>query len=315
MEPALIPLPDFRLPHHPNAPLNLNNLPLSIISTENFSDQSTTTNLSVPIGLATILYNWCPDALAAFLDLDAWFSLTWNLSLAGGTADETQLEIGRVGNQITFGTLNAKGEKWLLMLTYNIAMEESSSSNHQRGAWIPNGKESMHGDDDVTAAAEIERLGREWVAQMLVQKRWQTGKKMRHRFFVEYAPMDDVWGDGIAMNPHWLYKSLCLDECTTCTAKNVALQRCGRCGTATYCSGACQRRDWAVHKAICGMSLVDRGQALRVSEKGGLIMWDQDKTFAEEGSGEVARNPNFREPQLRRVRVKRGSVDGEMNRG
>ena len=197
------------------------------------------------------------------------------------------------------------------MLTFNIALD-----GEKRGAWVPNGKESMQGDDDVTDVAEIERLGREWVAQMLVEKRWETGAKMRHRFFVEYAPMDDVWGDGIAMNPHWLYKSLDLNECTTCgtTAReNIALQRCGRCGTASYCSADCQRRDWAVHKGFCGMSLEERGQVLRITEKGGLIMWDSERMFAEEGSGEMSRNPNFREPQLKRARSRSGSGDGQMN--
>lgn len=148
---------------------------------------------------------------------------------------------------------------------------------------------------------------------MLGERRWETGKKMVHRFFVEYAPMDDVWGDGIAMNPHWLYKALSLDECTTCGGKEAMLQRCARCGTATYCSGSCQRRDWAVHKDVCNMSLEDRGQVLRITQKGGLIMWDCDKIFAEEGSGEMSRNPNFVEPQFRRVRAKSVSADGQVD--
>lgn len=29
------------------------------------------------------------------------------------------------------------------------------------------------------------------------------------------------------------------------------LSRCSRCKTARYCSGACQKADWAVHKAEC----------------------------------------------------------------
>ncbi|CAO2654615.1 Nn.00g113480.m01.CDS01 [Neocucurbitaria sp. VM-36] len=297
MESILIHLNEFRLPDHPNATLNLDASPLSIVDIKNFTSQSDTTNLTPAIGIATTLYNWCPDALSAFLDLDAWFSLTWNLSLNDASPNETRLEIGRVGNQITFGSLNNNGENWTLMLTYNITMEGS-----ERGVWVPNVKESMQGQEDITSTEEIDRLGREWVREALLARRWETGKKIRHRFFVEYAPMDDVWSDGIRMNPHWLYKSLDLTECTTCRKRNVELQRCGRCGTATYCSGDCQRRDWAVHKDICALSMEDRGQALAITEKGGLIMWDVEKTFAEVGSGEESRNANFVEPQKRRVR-------------
>jgi hypothetical protein len=126
---------------------------------------------------------------------------------------------------------------------------------------------------------------------------------------------DDVegWGgDGILMNPHWLYEGLDLGVCCACAAYNdtsssssesifwaprqtdtdtltqtdaekdkekkdvkekgegVKLNRCGRCGTAAYCSPACQRRDWAVHKAVCGLPLLERGKMLKIVEKVGL---------------------------------------------
>jgi len=292
-------LDDFRLPDHPDAALHVDRLPLSVVDIETFTDNADSSNLTAAVGIATVLYNWCPDALVAFLDLDAWFSFTWSLAIQQGEPDETNIEIGRVGNQITFGTLDKDGDNWTLMLTYNISM-----GGPDRGAWIPNPKESMEGDDDVTDPKEIDRSSQSFAGDLVLQKRWSTGKKMRHRFYVEYAPMD-VWGDGIPMNPHWLYKSLGLTECTTCASQaslERPLQRCGRCGTATYCSNACQRRDWAVHKHICSLSLEDRGQMLAITEKGGLINWAPEKTFAVEGSGEQSKNPNFAEPQLKRWR-------------
>lgn len=300
-------LDSFRLPEYPDASLNLDRNPLSIVDNETFNPEAHGNDLTVPIGLATILHNWCPDALAAFLDFDAWFSMTLILSLQEGEPSETKIEIGRVGNQITFGALDATGDNWTLMLTYNVALE-----GEERGAWIANPKESMEGERDVVDVEEIERLGRAFVKELVEKKRWQTGKKIKHRFFVEYAPMD-IWGDGIPMNPHWLYKSLDLSTCTSCGTsalessaksdnKKVSLQRCGRCGTATYCSDTCQRADWAVHKNICNMSMEDRGQALKITEKGGLINWDPTKTMVEEGSQEESDNPNFAEPQLKRAR-------------
>lgn len=296
----LILLDEFRLPDYPSARLTLDRSPLAIVDTEDCSEGIESSDLTVPIGLTTVLYNWCPEALAAFLDLDAWFSMTWNVSIQDGELYETRIEIGRVGNQVTFGTLDKDGENWTLMLTYNITMDGPG-----RGKWNPNPKECMEGDDGVIDLERIDQLGKECVKELVVKKRWETGRKIRHRFYVEYAPMD-VWGDGIRMNPHWLYRSLDLGECTSCrTTSNtdhaLPLQRCSRCGTATYCSDSCQRKDWAIHKDICNVSMEDRGQALKITENGGLIGWDPKRTFAEIESLELSKNPNFCESQTKRV--------------
>lgn len=48
------------------------------------------------------------------------------------------------------------------------------------------------------------------------------------------------------------------------------------------------------------MRMEDRGQALTITQKGGLIGWDTSKTMAEEGSEEPSKNPNFAEQQLKR---------------
>ena len=301
MKVKVIYLDDFRLPDYTDARLTLDGVSIAVVDTESFDEGSTTSNLTVPIGITTVLYKWFPDALAAFLDLDAWFSFTWNLSIQEGEPNETRIEIGRVGNQITFGVLDKDGDNWTLMLTYNITMD-----GPERGRWVPNPKESMQGDEDITDPNQINQLGADFVKNLVLQKRWETGRRMRHRFFIEYAPMD-VWGDGIKMNPHWLYRSLDLNECTTCKAtveadKMSFLQRCGRCGTATYCSDTCQRKDWAVHKDLCNMSMEDRGQALKITERGGLINWDPERMFAKDGCAEESKNPYFAVPQRRRSR-------------
>lgn len=327
MTTKIIPLADFRLPDYPDAPLNLNGAPLSIVDTSSLPEGSGTsndTNITPAIAIATLLYKWHPNALAAFLDLDAWFSMTWSLSIAPGTPSGSKIEIGRIGNQITFGSLDSNGDNWKLMLTYNIVLEEEAEEDatkegenkeqkRTRGEWIPNPKESMIGERDVTSPSIINALAQKFLEKCVREKRWETSKKMKHSFCVEYAPMD-VWGDGIPMSPHWLYKNLNLSSCTTCgkhstednnnnNTDTVSLQRCGRCGTATYCSDACQRGDWAVHKDVCQMSMEDRGQAIKLVEKGGLIRWDEDKMFAKEGEGEMSRNPNFETPQRKRTRV------------
>ncbi|KAF1831005.1 hypothetical protein BDW02DRAFT_75734 [Decorospora gaudefroyi] len=291
---TLIPLPSFRLPDYPDTPLHLNGAPLSILNTTT----TTTTTLTPATGLSTILYNWHPNTLSALLDPDAWFSLTWTRS-----APQQTIEIGRIRNQITFGTLSADGTTWLLMLSYNIV-----PSGPARGTWVPNCGESMQGCDFVAGPELVDELAQELLTRLLRERVWETGKGVVHRFYVEYAAMEDVWGDGIAMSPHWLYEAPQLVRCTNCGCGAedglLALKRCGRCGTAAYCSDWCQRVDWKVHKHICGMSLEERGQALRISGKGGLVAWGEREGV----EGEESANPNFERPQRKR---RRGGVRDE----
>ncbi|USP78936.1 norsolorinic acid reductase [Curvularia clavata] len=320
MDPKLIPLSDFRIPDYPSAPLTLNGAPLSIVDTTTLPSGNASNNglskITPAIGLATLLYKWHPHALTAFLDFDAWFSMTWTLTISPGDPSGSKIEIGRIGNQITFGSLDSSGENWKLMLTYNVVLEDEdddvdvdadgeggagSEKSRKRGTWIPNTKESMIGERDVTSPALIERLAEKFVQKLVCERRWETGKGMKHAFCVEYAPMD-VWGDGIPMSPHWLYKALDLSTCTACGVQGVELQRCGRCGTATYCSDKCQKGDWAVHKSVCQMSLEDRGQAIKLAEKGGLVRWDEEKTCARE-EGEWSQIPYFEVKQRKRVRL------------
>ncbi|KAH0288345.1 hypothetical protein M436DRAFT_40732 [Aureobasidium namibiae CBS 147.97] len=299
MGPKLLSVDSTRIPGFPGAPIHLDRAPLRIIddADANFDKDTDTNDLTTAIGITNVLYRWCPFALHAFLDIDAWFSFTWTLTIQ----DEMKIEIGRVENQITIGTLDAAGEKWTLMLTFNITTE-----GPQRGAWVPNPGESMLGDNDLTDPAQIDRLGREFVRDLCLKERWTTGKKMQHQLFVEYALMDP-FSDGIPMNPHWLYKSLDLSLCTKCGIHKDAksLQRCGRCGTAAYCCPSHQKQDWPVHKSICNMSLEDRGQMLKISQNDGLIGWDLSKTVFDEDEDDeetLCKNPNFVTPQLKRAR-------------
>jgi hypothetical protein len=69
--------------------------------------------------------------------------------------------------------------------------------------------------------------------------------------------------------------------------------------------------DWAVHKHICSLSLEDRGQMLAITEKGGLIGWDPERTFAIKNIGEGSKNPNFATPQLKRCRRSTAAIPAE----
>ncbi|RMZ72468.1 zinc finger domain-containing [Pyrenophora seminiperda CCB06] len=261
----LLPLPDFRIPHYPTSPLYLNQKPLSIYSLplpSSFSLTTTTTattsieqrpSIDPATAIATILYNWHPLALTAFLDLDAWFSLTWSAVTKG---------------QPRTGT----GE-----------------GGEGRG---------------VGGKAGVDALAQEVLGLMLEERIWENSTKSARRkwgFSVEYAPGMDTWGDGLVIDPRWLYSPIDLQRCTACSSSpspsspsppsQQKLQRCGRCGTASYCNDTCQRSDWKVHSVVCKLGLEERGTAIKVVEKGGLVRWDEGRLFAgskgeEGGEGE-----------------------------
>ncbi|GIZ45067.1 hypothetical protein CKM354_000825100 [Cercospora kikuchii] len=270
---ALLQLRDFGIPERPDKALRLDGQPLSIVDEETFNAECDSSALTPATGVATVLYNWCPEALLALLDTENWFSFTWTLTINQGEDNETKFEIGRIRQQVTMGILDKEG-LWKVMVTYDMTSTEHESTE---SSWQPNMEETMVDDKNVEDAAEVRRLGVSFVKDMILHRRWLTGKKMRHEFFVESPHIGmDPWEDGMRMNPRWLYESLDLSKCSTCTSaaeSHKSLNRCGRCGTAAYCSSACQQRDWPVHKAVCTMSMEDRGKALHYSQHGGLANW------------------------------------------
>ncbi|USW51988.1 Putative Zinc finger, MYND-type [Septoria linicola] len=275
MATSVVPLPNLRIPGRPQKALALGGEPLSIYDENVFGEDAEQLEVKAPIGIATVLYKWCPEALFALLDVENWFSFTWTLTIAQCTEDESKIEIGRIRDQVTFGSLDKDG-LWKTMITFQMSNADSGSVD---GPWLPNMEETMLDEINIKDPAEIERITESFIKDIITERRWLTGKKVRHDFFIESPKIGmDPWEDGMKMNPHWLYESLDLTKCTTCSTSGspgTALNRCGRCGTAAYCSSACQQRDWPVHKAVCSMSTEDRGKALHYSQHGGLVGWDE----------------------------------------
>ena len=92
MDSQITSLSDFRLPDYPDAALRLNGSLLSVIDPSPLTPEASEI-ITPAIGLAAVLYRWHPNALAAFLELDAWFSsssvisttaLAWSLGEPGG---------------------------------------------------------------------------------------------------------------------------------------------------------------------------------------------------------------------------------------
>lgn len=240
--------------------------------------------------------------------------MTWIVNLEDG---KTKLEIGRIRNLVTVGKLVVEeeggkekdGEEedaedcWEVVFGFDISPTTGNAGNEETesvggggdgggGTWQPNLEESMLSGVNISSASGVDKLAIDFLTSIIVQKRYETGKGIKHEFFIESEKllgMMDPFGDGIAMDPRWLYEGLDLGRCTACGCLEQTqkkLSRCGRCGTAAYCSGVCQKRDWAVHKAVCGMDTETRGKALYLSSKGGVVGWEPDDDEEEEEDGE-----------------------------
>ena len=64
----------------------------------------------------------------------------------------------------------------------------------------------------------------------------------------------------------------CAGPCARCREATAA-KRCGRCKLARYCSAACQRADWPLHKTVCahvarGVGMLDELREARRQEQG-----------------------------------------------
>ncbi|PPJ54978.1 hypothetical protein CBER1_05640 [Cercospora berteroae] len=191
---ALLRLHDFAIPGRPDKTLRLDGQPLSIVDEKTFNAECDSSALTPAIGVATVLYNWCPEALLALLDTESWFSFTWTLTINQGEDNETKFEIGRIRQQVTMGTLEKEG-LWKVMVTYDMT---STGHESMKCPWQPNIEETMVDDKNVEDAAEVHRLGVSFVEDMILHRRWLTGKRMRHEFFVESPHIGmDPWEDGM----------------------------------------------------------------------------------------------------------------------
>ena len=62
--------------------------------------------------------------------------------------------------------------------------------------------------------------------------------------------------------------------CQTCVVVDSNLKTCSKCKQAYYCSVDCQKKDWARHKPLCGIS---QGKELTIYDK--LVTQEIDRIF------------------------------------
>ncbi|SMQ49988.1 unnamed protein product [Zymoseptoria tritici ST99CH_3D7] len=279
-EARILPFYSLRIPTYPEHALHLDDSPLQIISHrpdpgETIPSATPPEGFTPAIAIATILYNWHPDALLAFLDTRTWVTFTWNLRLGDGR----QIEIGRVRGRVMVGELDAK-EEWTWATAWDMTKSGKEDDDDDEDGWFE-GKWVVDCRDSFLNAVsaqgktleEVNSHARRELWDWILASRWETGKKLRHHLFVESAALGvDAWSDGLQISPHWLYRAMDLGRCTFCGREGgEGLKKCRKCGTATYCGVECQKGDWKVHKGVCGMGLEERGKALFYSRgEGGL---------------------------------------------
>ena len=79
--------------------------------------------------------------------------------------------------------------------------------------------------------------------------------------------------------------------CVMCRAPSP--HRCGGCGAAKYCSAACQKRHWPVHKAACQVDRAASGGRLAPGREAEVYAVDGNCLHGGPPPSEVAASPVF----------------------
>ena len=230
--------------------LLISGAPLSIVDHTQFDEDTDKTSLTAAIGVATTLWNWCPNALRAWLDRAAYYSCEWACRRHQGTPLQHTILLARNDRHISLGYYNYDVE---LILGCDFGMPEDG------GPWIPlSGTLSV---GPVRNEARWPAIGQMLARDLLYNPTWQAGRNISHEFIVgdqngwhASYPSDAGATSKGEVDPHWLYHPRTSDICQRCYRPEDltrVLRKCTRCKAARYCSVLCQESDWAAHKGVC----------------------------------------------------------------
>ncbi|THZ31339.1 zf-MYND-domain-containing protein [Aureobasidium pullulans] len=146
----------------PGLNLSIDGSPVQIVDLSNFDEDVDHTKLTAAQGAATVLYNWHPNALRAFLDVERYPHMDFIIHEPRfGTSTHF---ITRHERSIMMGCVT-KDQEWEIQC--NFGMPKS-------GRWVP--QIALSWGDGVGNPEAITSLGRYWARDQFFQKRWKPFK-------------------------------------------------------------------------------------------------------------------------------------------
>jgi hypothetical protein len=161
----LRPLSFLRSDPFPGLNLSVDGSPVAIVDTSNFGEETDKINLSAALVVSTILWNWHPNALRAFLDSEKYSAIV----------DSYPPSEKRITHMVT------RHERAILVGYYNKDIEWGHQASYGilgDGHWNP-----LLGSSDGLGGNErpdfVNKMGRMWAMDMMYRRRWQP-KRIVH---------------------------------------------------------------------------------------------------------------------------------------
>lgn len=194
--------------------------------------------LTLPLAVATTLWNWCPDALSAFLDKATYSKFDWNCYDCRGHSTRIRRNKSwiRISNRFEHGTLYFSCE-------FKVSRKD--------GRW--DATACTASSEIVHDSAQWPALARRMSSGLLVNPRWKVDYGRCYRLVLTGATIgqqtysDDF--DTKKFEPYRFYRSIC-QRCFGPTSE-AKKEHCRACLSAWDCSNQCRANDWAVHKGTC----------------------------------------------------------------
>ena len=249
----------------PELSLTIDCQPVRIAHTKSFDEEVDHKTVSLATAVATTLWLWHPNALRAFLDFEKFPQVEWTRRNTGESFYNTCV-IARFDRQVVVSyTLGAGAGS--PQLTANAGFQAGFYNRDiswagqciveikSSGAWLPT--HATLYDKPVSNPRLFENIHRDVARQMFYHNVWESiAPGLQHGFYLYEREKISL---GLrSRNPQTIYLLGDVPLCEQCVKSSqeleigMQLKYCARCHNTLYCSIDCQKKDWGVHKYICG---------------------------------------------------------------
>ncbi|KAH0365812.1 hypothetical protein KCU65_g5788, partial [Aureobasidium melanogenum] len=159
------PLAFLRTRPFPGLNLSIDGSPIAIVDTGRsvFDEETIKTNLTGARAIATILWNWHPNALRAFLDCEKWPDFEFSICDEYPESEtSTTYLILRMGREVHFGQQNEDMD-WRHLCIYEIP---------ETGRWVP--KYGSDGFSSSHATSWVHSMSSMWAMDQMYHTRWES---------------------------------------------------------------------------------------------------------------------------------------------
>lgn len=178
-----------------------------------FDEETDKTDLTIATAVATIFWNWHPNALRALLDRDRFYKVSWSRTVPP-IGHRTMVITEKNDRALTVGIYSTRDSEWLERC--DIGIEAS-------GKWTLLSA-TMYGSY-ITNPAAVSALARNLAWGLIYGKVHEPGKG--EKITLKVSDLDYKAVGGYPTNPHVIYERLDPSTCVQCLRLPADLRRNG----------------------------------------------------------------------------------------